>query len=180
MVIILQFLYQTKNRNFPRMKQKSIQEYMVGNVCFGCGKENHDGLQIDSYWQDDNETVCVWQSEPKYQGWKGILNGGILASLIDCHCMGTALAATYHSEGRRLDTEPTYHYATGTMSIKYLLPTSNDKPIELRAKAVEIKGKKVTVHCNVWSEGRKTAEAEVIAIRVFDSSKKTDTPFARG
>ncbi len=162
------------------IQKKSIQEYMVGNICFGCGKDNHDGLQIDSYWQENGETICVWHSTPKYQGWKGILNGGILASLIDCHCMGTALAAKYHSEGRELGTEPTYHFATGTMNIKYLLPTPNDKPVELRAKALEIKGKKVVVQCDVWSEGRKTAEAEVIAIKVYDSSQKSDTPFARG
>jgi len=162
------------------MQEKSIQEYMTGNVCFGCGKDNHDGLQIDSYWQDNDEIVCIWHSQPKYQGWKGILNGGILASLVDCHCMGTALAAVYRSEGRELGTEPTYHFATGTLNIRYLLPTSNDKAIELRAKVIEIKGKKVTIHCNVWSEGHKTAEAEVIAIKVYDSSQKSDSPFARG
>ncbi|MEZ4885965.1 MAG: PaaI family thioesterase [Chitinophagales bacterium] len=161
------------------MQNKSIQEYMTGNVCFGCGKENHDGLQIDSYWQDNDETVCIWHSQPKYQGWKGILNGGILASLIDCHCMGTAMAAAYKSENRRLDTEPEYRYATGTLSIKYLLPTPNDKAIELRAKVLEMKGKKVTIHCDVWAEGHKTAEANVIAIRVFDSSQSIDSAFAQ-
>ncbi len=160
------------------MKQKSIQDYMIGNVCFGCGKENHDGLQIDSYWKENDEIVCVWHSQTKYQGWKGILNGGILASLIDCHCMGAAMAAVYKSENRNLDSEPVYRYATGTLSIRYMRPTPNNKAIELRAKVLEIKGKKVTIHCDVWVEGNKTAEANVIAIKVFDSSEESDSPFA--
>lgn len=160
------------------MEQKSIQDYMTGNVCFGCGKDNHDGLQIDSYWQENDEIVCIWHSQTKYQGWKGILNGGILASLIDCHCMGAAMAAVYKSENRGLDSQPVYRYATGTLSIRYMRPTPNDKAIELRAKILEIKGKKVTIHCDVWVDGKKTAEANVIAIKVFDSSKESDSPFA--
>jgi len=160
------------------MKQKSIQDYMVGNVCFGCGKDNHDGLQIDSYWQENDEIICIWHSQTKYQGWKGILNGGILASLIDCHCMGTAMAAVYKTENRLLNSHPIYRYATGTLSIRYMRPTPNDKAIELRAKVLEIKGEKVTIHCDVWVEGNKTAEANVIAIKVFDSSKESDSPFA--
>lgn len=160
------------------MKQQSIQDYMVGNVCFGCGKDNHDGLQIDSYWQENDEVICVWHSQTKYQGWKGILNGGILASLIDCHSMGAAMAAVYKSENRTLDSQPVYRYATGTLNIRYIRPTPNNKPIELRAKILEIKGKKVTIQCDVWVDGSKTAEANIIAIKVFDSSQKSDSPFA--
>ena len=56
-----------------------FQNHMPGNVCFGCGKENHQGLKISSYWEGF-ESVCIWESQEKYQGWKGILNGGILAT----------------------------------------------------------------------------------------------------
>lgn len=163
------------------MQKESIQSYIDNNVCFGCGKDNHDGLQIQSYWQDNDEVICTWHSHPKYQGWKGILNGGILASLIDCHCMGTAMAGAYFSENRGLDSNPIYRYATGTLTIKYLLPTSNDAPVELRAKIMEMKGnaKKITVQCDVWSEGKKTAEATAIAIKVYDSSVQTDSPFGK-
>jgi len=149
---------------------------MPGNVCFGCGKANHDGLKISSYWEGD-ESVCIWESQEKYQGWKGILNGGILATLIDCHTMCTAMAATYQAENRSLESEPIYRYATGTISVKYLKPTSNTKPIELRATVKEIKGRKVVMSCIAKSDGQITAEAEVIAIRVFDSSKDEGSIF---
>ena len=151
-----------------------FQNYMHSNICFGCGQNNPDGLQIKSYWEGE-EAVCVWQSEPKYQGWKNLMNGGILATVIDCHCMGTAMAAYYKAENRALDTLPEYRFATGTISVKYLKPTPNNIPVELRAKVQEIKGKKVVMHCDVYSkEGVKTAEAHVIAIKVFDSSKQNN------
>lgn len=158
-------------------KKEYFQDFMPGNVCFGCGRDNHDGLQISSYW-DGEEAVCTWHSQEKYQGWKNILNGGILASLIDCHCMGTAMAAAYRAEGRRLDSMPEYRYATGTMTVKYLAPTPNDKAVELRASVSEMKERKVTLKCIVQSEGVITVEAEVIAIKVFDSSKDNNNLFA--
>ena len=155
-----------------------FQDHMPGNVCFGCGRNNHDGLKISSYWEGD-EAICVWESQEKYQGWKDILNGGILATLIDCHTMCTAMAAVYQSENRKLDSNPVYRYATGTIKVKYLKPTSNLHPVELRAKVHEIKGRKVVLTCTVFSQGVMTAEADVVAIRVFDSSKDTSTVFGK-
>ena len=105
------------------------------------------------------------------------MNGGIMATLVDCHSMCTAMAHAYRMEGRALDSEPHYKYATGTMTIKYLRPTSNDDPVELRAKVTAMKGKKTTVYCELYSKGKLTATSEVIAIRVFDSSKKQEVTF---
>lgn len=150
------------------MEKEYFQDFMKGNVCFGCGTENPDGLQIKSFWEGE-DSVCIWTSEEKYHGWKGLMNGGILATLIDCHCMGTAMAAAYREEERGLDSQPVYKYATGTMTVKYVKPTPNDKPIVLRAKVKEVKGKKVVMSCTSSCDGVVTAEAEVIAIRVFDS-----------
>ena len=147
-----------------------FQDHMPGNICFGCGAHNPNGLQIKSYWEG-NESVCIWQSESKYQGWKGVMNGGILASLFDCHTMCTAMAAAYRAENRSLNTEPHYHYATASLKVDYLKPTPNDVPVELRAKVVEMKGKKVILTCQSYSEGLKTAEAYVVAVRVYDSSQ---------
>lgn len=155
------------------MSEEYFQDFMPENVCFGCGIHNPDGLQIKSYWEGE-EAVCIWQSEEKYHGWPKLMNGGVIATLIDCHCMGSAMAHAYKSEGRSLDSEPEYRYATGTLNIKYLKPTPNDKPVELRAKILEVKERKTTLHCDLYCEEVKTAEAEVIAIRVFDSSRDGD------
>ena len=154
-----------------------FQDYMPGNVCFGCGAEHPEGLQIKSFWEGETG-VCIWQPQEKYRGWAHLLNGGILATLIDCHTMCTAMAHAYRTEGRELDTKPVYRYATGTLSVKYLKPTPNNVPITLRANIVEVKGRKTTLKCEAFSGNLLTAEAEVIAIRVFDSSINTgQNPF---
>lgn len=148
---------------------------MPENVCFGCG-QNHDGLQIKSYWEE-GVAICKWTSEEKYQGWHNLMNGGIMATLIDCHCMGTAMADAYRREGRELDSGPEYRYATGTLNIRYLKPTPNDA-VELRAQVLEVKGRKTTLSCElISSKGEVTAIADVIAIRVYDGSDGEENPF---
>ena len=150
-------------------EKKYFQDYMPENVCFGCGINNDQGLHVKSYWEGD-ECICQWHSEEKYHGWSNLMNGGVMATLIDCHCMCTAMAHAYESEGRGLGSQPEYRYATGTLSVKYLKPTSNNDPVELRAKVLEVKGKKTVLKCDFYCLGEKTAEADVVAIRVFDSS----------
>lgn len=154
-----------------------FQDHMPGNVCFGCGQDNPDGLHIHSFWDGDT-AICHWTPEKKYWGWVNVMNGGIIATLIDCHCMGTALAEAYRSENRSLDTEPVYRYATGTLNVKYLKPTPGDKELEIKARVIEVKGRKTTLEAEVWSGDLLTATAEVIALRVVDTSQSTEgNPF---
>lgn len=147
-----------------------FQDFMPGNICFGCGKEHPEGLRIQSRWEGE-ESVATWHSRPEFRGWATLLNGGIIATLVDCHCMGTAMADAYRREHRSLDSAPYYRYATGTLTVKYLKPTHNDLPVHLRARVTEVKGRKTVLSCQVFSGEELTAEAEVVAIRVFDSSQ---------
>ena len=92
--------------------------------------------------------------------------------------MGAALAEAYRSENRSLDTEPVYRYATGTLTVKYLKPTPGDKELEIRARVTEVKGRKTTLVAEVWSGETLTARADVIALRVVDTSQSTEgNPF---
>lgn len=143
---------------------------MPENICFGCGSHNTQGLQIKSYWVDE-VAHCEWQAQEKYQGWKGILNGGILATLIDCHCMCTAMAHAYRIEERSLDSKPLYRYATGTMQIRYLKPVPYKALIILKAHILAYKNRKSTLHCTLEANNTTCVEAEVIAIRVYDSNQ---------
>ena len=160
------------------MEKNIFQHHLPGNVCFGCGEDNPSGLHIHSYWQGD-EAVCHWQPKEAHQGWQGITCGGIIATLIDCHCMATAMATAVRNEQRELGSEPHYRFATGSMAIKYLQPTSNEHEIELRAHVTEIKNnKKYTLNCRVLSQGTLTAEAEVVAFLVWRSDRPDEGLFA--
>jgi acyl-CoA thioesterase FadM len=73
-----------------------------------------------------------------------------------------------------------YRYATGTLNIKYLKPTPIQQKITLKARVIETKGKKTIVNCEIWSGNEKTAEGQVVAIRVFDSSQDNSNNIFNG
>ena len=97
------------------------------------------------------------------------LNGGIIATLIDCHSICTAIAHLYKTEGRTIGSEPNIWCATGKLEVRYLCPTPIDRPVNLRARIVDTSPRKVVLQCTLSSGGQPTAEAEVVAVRVSDA-----------
>ena len=77
------------------------------------------------------------------------MNGGIIATVIDCHAMGTSMACAYKHEKRSLGSSPEYKYATGTMKIKCIKPTPNDT-IKLKARNSHILKRKYTFHVKLY------------------------------
>jgi len=50
--------------------------------CFVCGKENPKGLKVNVFFEDDiAKTKYVFDSA--YQGWTGIIHGGLISTLLD-------------------------------------------------------------------------------------------------
>ena len=147
------------------MDEKAIQDQWpeYGTQCWGCGRKNSHGFQLKSYWQGD-ETVATWHPKPYHLAFPGTLCGGVIATLIDCHATNTANAAAYKAKGLDLGAEPVKGYVTGSLFVKYLQPTPVDKPVTLRARVKEMKGRKITVTCLLFSDGKECATGEVVAI----------------
>lgn len=149
------------------MNERSFQDYYPDSLqyCYGCGPKNTEGLQIRSFW-DGEESVALFHPKEYHLAFPGYVYGGLIASLIDCHCVGTAAAAAYKEEGRDPGTNPAFRYVTGSLHVDYLLPTPLGPPVEVRARVEEIKGKKTILTATVSVEGKVTATGRVIAVRM--------------
>jgi acyl-coenzyme A thioesterase PaaI-like protein len=157
------------------MDRPAFQDELPEKHCWGCGSLNEHGLQIKSYWSGE-ESVCNWQpGEFHGAGPQGILNGGIIATLIDCHSICTAVAAAYRDEGRDIGTGAEIWYATGALNITYLRPTPINGPVTLRARIQEIHPKKTVLRCSLYAAEQERARAEVVAVRVPGGWRKGDT-----
>jgi acyl-coenzyme A thioesterase PaaI-like protein len=144
----------------------AFQDAIPGNHCYGCGPANPDGLHIKSYWEGD-ESVCNFMPEPHHSaGPKQYLNGGIIATLIDCHCICTAMANAYRGEGREIGESPEIWFVTGALNVSYVKPTPIDRPVKLCARIVEVKPKKTVLHCSLLSGDSECARGDVVAVRV--------------
>jgi acyl-coenzyme A thioesterase PaaI-like protein len=51
--------------------------------CFGCGKENEGGLQLDFEIRDDGKLETRFTPRPEHGGWEGVFHGGLMATLLD-------------------------------------------------------------------------------------------------
>ena len=141
--------------------------------CWGCGRNNHQGLHIKSYWQGD-DAVAHYQPLEQQTGHKGILNGGVIATLMDCHCIGLAMAHAHRLEGREIGSLPLISYVTASLKVEYLEPTPlKDQAIELRAGVERVEGRKTFLTCSLFAQGVETARGEVLGIRVDEFPEST-------
>lgn len=148
------------------MNEKAFQDQGSVSHCYGCGPDNEKGLRIKSYW-DGDEAVCTWQAEPhQCGGQKDVVNGGIIASLIDCHSLNLAIAQAYQAEGRPIGSLPKIFYVTANLKVDYHRPTPIAKPLDLRARITKVEGRKTWVSCTLSVEGQVCAAAEVLGVRV--------------
>lgn len=120
--------------------------------CFGCGPANDKGLRIKSFPEGD-EVVCTWTAEPHHEAFSGVLNGGIIGTLFDCHCNWTAAHFLMQRDG--LSSPPCTVTAEFAVALKR--PTPSTRPVHLRAHVVESGPDRATVEATLTSGDKVTA-----------------------
>lgn len=134
---------------------KSLQQTFAPNsICFGCGPANKDGLQIASFPDGDEYLVAQFTPEKHHEAFPGMINGGIIGTLLDCHCNWTAAWTVQKALGLK-DMPCT---VTAEYSIKLKRPTPSGVALVMRAKAAETIGDD-----RVWVEGELMANDKVTA-----------------
>jgi acyl-coenzyme A thioesterase PaaI-like protein len=134
----------------------SLQDrYAPAGRCFGCGPANPTGLHIASRPSDDDPAVLVvrFVPRPEHEAFAGVVNGGILGTLLDCHANWTA---SWHlMRARGADRPPT------TVTLEYAIrmrrPTPSDRPIDLSARVVDAADDRATAEAEIRSHGIVTA-----------------------
>ena len=112
---------------------KSIQETYAPNLaCFGCGPANPKGLHVRSF-ADGEEVIAEWNPSVEYEAYQGMLSGGIIGTLLDCHCNWTA---AWHLMVKTGAEKPPCT-VTAEYTIKLLRPTPTDGPLRLVARVTE-------------------------------------------
>jgi acyl-coenzyme A thioesterase PaaI-like protein len=129
------------------MTEPSLQElYAPASACFGCGPANERGLRIRSFARGE-EVLAEWQPETHHEAYPGMLNGGVVGTLLDCHMNWAAAHHLMRKSG--LDSPPCT--VTADYAVKLRRPTPTDGPLKLVARVVES------------TDDRAVVEAELVA-----------------
>jgi acyl-coenzyme A thioesterase PaaI-like protein len=144
------------------MEGPSLQErFAPSNACFGCGPANPRGLRIRSF-PTDGELVCDWIPEKHHEAFPGVLNGGIVGALLDCHSNWTAIWALMQRDG--LSAAPCC--VTAEYAVKLRRPTPTGGPVRVRAHAVKLEGDRVEVEGSLEAGGKVCATSRGVFVRV--------------
>ncbi len=143
------------------MPQSLQDRYAAATTCFGCGPANEQGLRIKSFVEGD-EVVCRWTPSPRYEAFEGVLNGGIIGTLFDCHCNWSATHHLMVKQG--LQAPPCT--VTAEFAVTFLRPTPATSEVLLRARVVECGEHRAVVEGTLEAGGEVTARARGVFVAV--------------
>jgi uncharacterized protein (TIGR00369 family) len=110
------------------------------NYCFACGSKNSDGLKLKFTYSDDNSKAETTYIPPeKFQGWKGIVHGGIITTLLD-----EVMAKAAIIKG--------YHILTGEITVRFKNPAKTLEPLRCEAEIEEVKKKLLYVKGTAYNK----------------------------
>lgn len=136
-------------------------------VCYCCGPAHPTGLRIKSYWDSDGVHVVTKHTpRAEFIGFPGLVYGGLLAMLVDCHCGWTAMAYHYRAEGREPGTLPRIDCVTGNMNIDYLKATPMGVELTIKGRVESPIGRKSRVFCEIWAGDLLTVTADTVFVKV--------------
>ena len=116
-----------------KIEVKYFQDQIEGNHCFGCSPINPLGLQIKSSW-DEDVSRCEFHPLPHHcAAPTKFLNGGIMATIIDCHCVCTAIAQGYKKADREIGSGDAIWYATSKLDLIYKRAVAIDLTVFMEA-----------------------------------------------
>ncbi|MGI8673523.1 MAG: PaaI family thioesterase [Luteitalea sp.] len=140
----------------------SLQErYSPHSICFGCGPANASGLHVRSFVEGDL-LVAEWTPASYHEAFPGIVNGGIIGTVLDCHCNWAAAWTLMQQRG--LDQPPCT--VTANYRIEMTHPTSSGGPLHLVARVVDTGGDRCTFEGTLDADGRVTATCRGLFVAV--------------
>jgi acyl-coenzyme A thioesterase PaaI-like protein len=137
---------------------QSLQvRFAAASRCFGCGPANPSGLHLETLPSpgDPDEVVATWQALPIHEAFAGVVNGGICGTLLDC-------AMNWAAVWRLIRERPATaapDCVTAELSVRFTRPTPSDRPVVVRARAVESDGRRVVCQGTIEADGVATATA---------------------
>ena len=123
------------------MEEVGVQrQYAPSSICFGCGPANQQGLQINSI-RIENGLSMEFLPEQHHQAFPGMINGGIIGTLLDCHGNWTAAVALMDAQG--LEEPPCT--VTASYTVKLRRPTPTDTVLKVTSQIKELSDDRVEI-----------------------------------
>jgi acyl-coenzyme A thioesterase PaaI-like protein len=140
----------------------SLQDrYAPQGRCFGCGPANEKGLRIESRVEGD-KIVADWTPQKHHEAFPGVVNGGIIGTLFDCHSNWTA---AYHLL-LKTGAQELPSTVTSEFHVKLKRPTPSNAPLRIEARVIESSADRAVVEAEILSGGKSTSTCRGVFVAV--------------
>jgi uncharacterized protein (TIGR00369 family) len=110
--------------------------------CFVCGQNNPNGLRLNFEIDEEKKTLkTTFVASPTFQGWDGIVHGGIISTLLD-----EAMAKLVYELG--------YQSVTASLEIKFKKPAPILEPLLVYGEITEVNRRLVRAKARVTKEDK--------------------------
>ena len=118
--------------------------------CFGCSPNNENGLHLQ-FWESGDEVLLNWKPEKRFEGYMGVLHGGIQATLFDEIASWTVYTKC-HTAG-----------VTSRLNVTYKKPLLIDRGnVTIKARVKDFARRIAVIFCEIYDgDNLLCAEAEV-------------------
>ena len=153
-----------QEKNVTQSNRQVRKKQPNSRHCFVCGLENQYGLKLTFFNTKPGEVVVETVIPDHFQGYPGVVHGGIVASIVD-----EALGRAQMGE----DPENSRFLYTAKLSIQFRKPVPLNTPIRVVGQAVRSKKLTATSIAKIFDQdGQLLVEAEAILINVPDENLK--------
>jgi uncharacterized protein (TIGR00369 family) len=137
--------------------------YSPNGACFGCGPTNERGLRIKSYPREDGAVAMTWRAEKFHEAFDGVLSGGVIGTLMDCHSNWTAA----HHLMKRTGSDAAPPVVTAEYAITMRRPTPTAGDIEIVARPVEVGEDRAVIEAELTAGGKvcATSRGTFVAVK---------------
>jgi uncharacterized protein (TIGR00369 family) len=108
--------------------------------CFVCGAKNPDGLKLSFEIDKEKQTLrTTFVASPTFQGWDGIVHGGIISTLLD-----EAMAKLVHELG--------FQSVTASLEVRFKKPAPILEPLHVYGTITEVGKRLIRAKAHVARE----------------------------
>ncbi len=130
----------------------SRELFIDDDWCFCCGKNNPHGLKME-FEKENNEVVSKIVLDKKFQGYKDIVHGGIVCTLLD-----EVSAQVVYKKGIKC--------VTAKITVKLKKPVYTNKQIILRARLIKESSSYFICEADLFQDKILKAQSQAMLVRV--------------
>jgi uncharacterized protein (TIGR00369 family) len=139
-----------------------------GYHCFGCSPDHDSGLQL-SFLEDGDEIISVWEPKPQFEGYQGVLHGGIQSTLMD-EIASWVVYVKLKVAG-----------LTSSMEVRYMKPVfMNGGAVTIRARVLGMRRNLADIRVGIYNKENELCSEGTIVFFTFSEKRSKESFFYPG